>query len=137
VPAPGSRTGASAYGAGRAGDHLAGPGGGQGVAGRGRPAHPGLRQEPALEISHGQVEVEVGVQLLDPPGQRVTVAELLAGHAGRVAGHPLAHLPEAATASDQREHQTRRRSHDEQDGQRLEVDAGVQPHRDDTGRTSA
>ena len=119
------------------GDDTAGAHGGDDVGPGRRHRGAGRGQHAPVEVAHGDVEVERVVQLADAPGQHGAIAQPLGREGSGVAGHPLPHLAEAAAAVDEGEHQARRHADDEQDGQRVQVDAGVQPHRAGPGRTSA
>ena len=106
---------------------------------RGRPRQrlTGAREDAPVEIAHGDVDVELRVQSLEAPGERGRIVEALGDQAGGVAGHPLAHVPHQHAPVDEREDETRRRADDEEHEQRVQIDAGVQPHRAGPGRTSA
>ena len=58
-----------------------------------------------------------------PTGQRRLVAQALGRQRGRVAGHALAHLTERSAAVDDREDHGGGHAHDDQDGERVQVDA--------------
>ena len=83
-------------------------------------------EDPAVEIAHRHVQLEIGVDLLKPPRQPAGIRQIVGREGGDVLGQPFGDLALHRAPLAEGEDQARREADDEEDAEEVEVDAGVE-----------
>ncbi len=86
----------------------------------------GGRNHAARVIAHGHVHIEVGLELLQAPGQARRIAEVLGHERGHVPDDPHGDFVHEVAAGPDGEDDHRDQADDDEDAERVQVDPRVE-----------